>query len=214
MLNLKFLHLMKYFYTGTAHGARDKYRVCSLQTSLRVRTPTFSCFLCGRLPSPALASAAPPVCLKHRATAVFDKYISQFFLFNQCSCLEEMPRRQNARLHCFQRMARFFNGVKQLTANVDRENIQVQRKCAQTLFSASHNFPSTQMQQKRAARDQIHNNSVSCDRQFLETVQLSIKRNLHNPQSRVRQFYDSARRKTWKSVLIYSVTVLYSVIQC
>ena len=102
----------------------------------------------------------------------------------------------------------------QLTANVNRENTQIQRKCAQTLFSASHNFPSTQMQQKRAARDQIHNNSVSCDRQFLETVQLSIKRNLHNPQSRVRQFYDSARRKTWKSVLIYSVTVLYSVIQC
>ena len=127
-----------------------------------------------------------------------------------------MPRRQNARLHCFQRMARFFNGVKQLTANVDRENIQVQRKCAQTLFSASHNFPSTKMQQKpaAAARDQIHNNSVSCDQQFLETVQLSIKRNLHNPQSRVRQFYDSARRKTWKSVPIYSVTVLYSVKQC
>ena len=72
-------------------------------------------------------------------------------------------------------MARFFNGVKQLTANVDRENthwLQIQRKCAQTLFSVSHNFPSTQMQQKRAAaaRDQIHNNSVSCDRQFLETV--------------------------------------------
>ena len=133
---------------------------------------------------------------------------SPFFLFHQCSCLKEMPRLQNARLHCFQRMARFFNGVKQLTANVDRENtlwLQIQRKCAQTLFSASHNFPSTQMQQKRAARDQIHNNSVSCDRQFLETVQLSIKRNLHNPQSRVRQFYDSARRKTWKkSVPIYS----------
>ena len=35
------------------------------------------------------------------------------------------------------------------TANVDRENthwLQIQRKCAQTLFSVSHNVPSTKIQ--------------------------------------------------------------------
>ena len=66
----------------------------------------------------------------------------------------------------------------------------------QTLFLVAHNFQ--QKMQQELAGDQIHNNSVSGDRQFLQTVKLSIKSVAlefakSSEQGRVRQFYEDGR---------------------
>ena len=197
----------------------------SLQTTLRRCTPTFSSFLCGRLPSPALASAAR-LCLKN-AAATYSPYHPFFFSRMFIAPLYDWPmllfgglgeaRRQNACLHCFLHLARFLNRLEQLTARLrltaDRMSTlcaQIVHKRTQTLFLVSHTFlPEQNATRAGRIKSIITQCLATGSSSKLSSCQSSLWLwNLQNPHSRVGfvSFTSMVGRKTWKFMLIYSVS--------